>query len=146
MKHNLFLPLLLAATAVLSAQSQSIQVKMDKGEQWWGAANYFGRQMPFTQKTRLSIDLRNDNYHNQCASLLLSDQGRVIWADAQALFTLKNGEITVEADSEIVVAKGGDSLPEAYRYAMRKWFPASGKMPDPLFFIAAAVLTATVTY
>ena len=116
-------------------------VKMTAGENCWGVANFFGTKMPFTEKTDLKIDLRKDNYHNQCASLLLSDRGRVIWADAQALFTLKNGEITVESDSEIVVTKGGDSLPEAYRFAMRKWFPASGKMPDPLFFSAPQINT-----
>ena len=135
--------LLLSSISLLSltllAGTQT--VKMTAGENWWGVANFFGTKMPFTEKTDLKIDLRKDNYHNQCASLLLSDRGRVIWADAQALFTLKNGEITVESDSEIVVTKGGDSLPEAYRFAMRKWFPASGKMPDPLFFSAPQINT-----
>ena len=135
--------LLLSSISLLSltllAGTQT--VKMTAGENWWGAANFFGTKMPFTEKTDLKIDLRKDNYHNQCASLLLSDRGRVIWADAQALFTLKNGEITVESDSEIVVTKGGDSLPDAYRFAMRKWFPASGKMPDPLFFSAPQINT-----
>ena len=135
--------LLLSSISLLSltllAGTQT--VKMTAGENWWGAANFFGTKMPFPEETDLKIDLRKDNYHNQCASLLLSDRGRVIWADAQALFTLKNGEITVESDSEIVVTKGGDSLPEAYRFAMRKWFPASGKMPDPLFFSAPQINT-----
>ena len=135
--------LLLSSISLLSltllAGTQT--VKMTAGENWWGVANFFGTKMPFTEKTDLKIDLRKDNYHNQCASLLLSDRGRVIWADAQALFTLKNGEITVESDSEIVVTKGGDSLREAYRFAMRKWFPASGKMPDPLFFSAPQINT-----
>ena len=135
--------LLLSSISLLSltllAGTQT--VKMTAGENWWGVANFFGTKMPFTEKTDLKIDLRKDNYHNQCASLLLSDRGRVIWVDAQALFTLKNGEITVESDSEIVVTKGGDSLPEAYRFAMRKWFPASGKMPDPLFFSAPQINT-----
>ena len=128
---------LLSLTLLAGTQT----VKMTAGENWWGVANFFGTKMPFTEKTDLKIDLRKDNYHNQCASLLLSDKGRVIWADAQALFTLRNGEIMVESDSEIVVAKGGDSLSEAYRFAMRKWFPASGKMPDPLFFSAPQINT-----
>ena len=135
--------LLLSSISLLSLMllADTQTVKMTAGENWWGVANFFGTKMPFTEKTDLKIDLRKDNYHNQCASLLLSDRGRVIWADAQALFTLKNGEITVESDSEIVVTKGGDSLPEAYRFAMRKWFPASGKMPDPLFFSAPQINT-----
>ncbi len=130
---------LLFLTSAVSAGTAS--VKMSAGENWWGAANFFGTKMPFTAKTDLKIDLRRNNYHNQCASFLVSDQGRVIWADAQALITLKNGEITVAADSDVVVEKGGSSLPEAYRYAMRKWFPASDKMPDPLFFSAPQINT-----
>ena len=125
----------------LSSLAGTATVKMNPGENWWGAANFFGTKMPFTEKTELRIDLRRDNYHNQCASLLVSDQGRVVWADAQALFTLKDGTITVEAASDVVVEKAGASLPEAYRHAMRKWFPASGRMPDPLFFSAPQINT-----
>lgn len=125
----------------LSSLAGTATVKMNPGENWWGAANFFGTKMPFTEKTELRIDLRRDNYHNQCASLLVSDQGRVVWADAQALFTLKDGAITVEAASDVVVETAGASLPEAYRHAMRKWFPASGRMPDPLFFSAPQINT-----
>ena len=125
----------------LSSLAGTATVKMNPGENWWGAANFFGTKMPFTEKTELRIDLRRDNYHNQCASLLVSDQGRVVWADAQALFTLKDGTITVEAASDVVVEKAGASLPEAYRHAMRKWFPASGRMPDALFFSAPQINT-----
>ena len=136
---------LLAASAsgllALSSLAGTATVRMNPGENWWGAANFFGTKMPFTEKTDLRIDLRRDNYHNQCASLLVSDQGRVVWADAQALFTLKDGTIAVEAASDVVVEKAGASLPEAYRHAMRTWFPASGKMPDPLFFSAPQINT-----
>ncbi|MGN0846987.1 MAG: glycoside hydrolase family 31 protein [Kiritimatiellia bacterium] len=131
----------LAGLLVFPALAGTVSVKMAPGENWWGAANFFGTKMPFTERTDIEIDLRRDNYHNQCASFLASDQGRVIWTDAQARFTLKNGVITMEADAEISVEKGGASLPEAYRHAMRKWFPASGKMLDPLFFNAPQINT-----
>ena len=126
---------------VVACVAEAATVKMAPGENWWGAANYFGTQMPFTERTDLKIDLRRSNYHNQCASFLVSDKGRVVWTDAQALITLRNGEISVESDTEVSVEQGGASLPEAYRYAMRKWFPASGKMPDPLFFRAPQINT-----
>lgn len=138
MRNGLFL---LAAGFACSVLAGTATVKMAPGENWWGAANFFGAKMPFTAKTDLEIDLRRNNYHNQCASFLLSDRGRVVWADAQAKFTLRNGEIAVEAASDIVVEQGGASLPEAYRHAMRTWFPASGKMPDPLFFSAPQINT-----
>ena len=133
---------LLAAMAVSCAATAGVKsVRMEPGENWWGAANYFGTNMPFTAKTDLKIDLRRDNYSNQSASLLMSDRGRVIWSDAQSTITIKDGAITMDADAEVVVEKGGESLPDAYRHAMRKWFPPSGKMPDPLFFSAPQINT-----
>ena len=104
MRNGLFL---LAAGFACSVLAGTATVKMAPGENWWGAANFFGAKMPFTEKTDLEIDLRRNNYHNQCASFLLSDRGRVVWADAQAKFTLRNGEIAVEAASDIVVEQGG---------------------------------------
>ena len=61
----------LIAFAVLAAHGAfagATTVRIAEGENWWGAANYFGRQMPFTSGTKLSVDLRKSNYHNQCAS------------------------------------------------------------------------------
>ena len=138
MKNGLLWLMAGFATSVLAGTAT---VKMSPGENWWGAANFFGTKMPFNAKTDLKIDLRRDNYHNQCASFLVSDAGRVIWADAQARFVLKDGTIAVEADSDVIVEAGGSSLPDGYRHAMRKWFPASGKMPDPLFFSAPQINT-----
>ena len=133
---------LLAAMAVSCAATAGVKsVRMEPGENWWGAANYFGTNMPFTAQTDLKIDLRRDNYSNQTASLLMSDRGRVIWSDAQSTITIKDGAITMDADAEVVVEKGGESLPDAYRHAMRKWFPPSGRMPDPLFFSAPQINT-----
>ena len=133
---------LLAAMAVSCAATAGVKsVRMEPGENWWGAANYFGTNMPFTAQTDLVIDLRRDNYSNQTASLLMSDRGRVIWSDAQSTITIKDGAITMDADAEVVVEKGGESLPDAYRHAMRKWFPPSGRMPDPLFFSAPQINT-----
>ncbi len=135
----------LIALAVLAAHGAfagATTVRIAEGENWWGAANYFGRQMPFTSGTRLSVDLRKSNYHNQCASLLLSDHGRVMWSDGQSTISFKDGSITMDADAEVVVETAAErSLPGAYRHAMRKWFPPSGKSPAPLFFTAPQLNT-----
>ena len=32
-------------------------VKIEDGELWWGAANFFGTNMPFSAKTRLAVNL-----------------------------------------------------------------------------------------
>ena len=138
MKNWVWLGLMATVTASLAATTT---VPMEENEKWWGAANFFGTNMPFTASTELTINLKKNNYHNQCASLLLSNHGRVVWSESQSVFTLKGGTIKVESDSDVIVEKGGTSLPEAYRHAMRKWFPPNGKYPDPLFFSAPQLNT-----
>lgn len=115
----------------------SLVVEMLPGEQWWGAANYYGSQMPFTAETELTIDLRKDGHSNQYASLLLSNQGRIVWCDEQAAFDFKAGTIRVESNGTVpVLESGGTTLREAFRAASARHFPPSRKMPDPLFFSA----------
>ena len=94
-------------------------VKIEDGELWWGAANFFGTNMPFSAKTRLTVNLRKRNYSNQCASLLLSDHGRVIWSDGQSDITFKDGAITMDADA-----------PEIKRTMSRVRAALDGKPPE----------------
>lgn len=111
-------------------------VGMLPGEEWRGVANYFGTQMPFTETTRLEIDITRDSYANQYASLLLSSRGRVIWCDRQAAFGFTNGTITVAAPAPVTRTEAGTCLRDAFRFASKTWFPPSGKTPDELFFLA----------
>lgn len=116
-------------------------VSMLEGELWWGIANYFSRQMPFDKNTKLSIDLRKNNFSNQCASFLFSNKGRVVWCENQAKFSFDKGNITIEANSPIILEKGGENMTEAYKYACAKYFPPSGKTPPDLFFTAPQLNT-----
>ena len=117
-------------------------VEMEAGENWWGAANFFGTNMPFTAKTSLKIDIRKRNYSNQCASMMISDRGRVVWSDAQSFIAIENGKITMDADSPVIVETAAEkTLAGAYRHAMRKFFVPTGMSPDPLFFTAPQLNT-----
>ena len=128
--------------AALSAAANTKTLEIESGENWWGAANFFGTNMPFTAKTNLKIDLRKRNYSNQCASLMLSDHGRVMWSDTQSTIAIRDSSITMDADSPVVVETASEnSLAGAYRHAMRKWFAPSGRSPDPLFFTAPQLNT-----
>ena len=128
--------------AALSAAANTKTLEIESGENWWGAANFFGTNMPFTAKTNLKINLRKRNYSNQCASLMLSDHGRVIWSDTQSTIAIKDSSITMDADSPIIVETAAEkTLAGAYRHAMRKWFAPSGRSPDPLFFTAPQLNT-----
>ncbi len=114
-------------------------VQMLPGERWWGGANFFGTKMPFTEKTSVKIDLRNDNYHNQCASFLISDKGRAVWCDRQCLIEIEGGSMRITpdvADATVSVSAAGATLRDAFRFASKTWFPPSGEIPDLLFFSA----------
>lgn len=114
-------------------------VRMLPGENWWGGANFFGTQMPFTAETALKIDLRQNNYHNQCASFLVSDKGRAVWCDRQCLIEIAGGEIRLSPDdpaTQVAVSQPGTTLRDAFRHAARTWFPPCGRTPDLLFFSA----------
>lgn len=113
-------------------------VKMSPGENWWGLCNNFGRQMPFNAKTDLKCDLRVSNYSHQSQSVLVSDQGRVLWCAEPVEATIGGGQIRFVSDwGEIVFTENaGRTLSEAYRFASRNYFPPTGGTPELLYFSA----------
>ncbi|MBQ3809236.1 MAG: glycoside hydrolase [Kiritimatiellae bacterium] len=113
-------------------------LEMLPGEKWWGLCNAFGREMPFTEKTELSLDLRRDNYAHQALSFLCSDKGRAIWCPEPVGVEIGGGMIRLECDKgEIeLVEHAGSNLREAFRTASARWFPPAGGEPDLLYFSA----------
>ena len=137
MTRTISVRFMLAAVAVLASTAYAFSVDMLKGENWWGAANFRGSEMPFTEKTSLSIDLRKDGGANQYASMLLSDKGRAIWCDEQTKISFVAGRIEITGAKEKVhLLETGGNLRDAFRKAASSWFPSCGKTPDLLFFSA----------
>lgn len=86
------------AVATASAVFANVRsVKMLPGEKWWGVCNSFGRDMPFSEKSDFSCDLRLNNYSHQSLSFLCSDKGRTIWCKEPVGVAIKGGKITFEA-------------------------------------------------
>ena len=121
-----------------AAYAGSLDVKMLPGEKWWGVCNSFGSDMPFSEKSDFSCDLRLDNYSHQSLSFLCSDKGRVIWCEEPVGVTIKGGKITFESDRGEIVSKddAGRNLAEAFRYASKTWFAPTGEEPELLYFSA----------
>ena len=113
-------------------------VRMLPGEKWWGLCNAFGREMPFTEKTRFSADLRRDNYSHQALSLLVSDRGRAVWCPEPVGAEIADGAIRLVSDAgSIELAEdAGANLREAFRFASARWFPPTGEEPELLYFSA----------
>ena len=115
----------------------TLDVSMLPGEHWWGGANNFGEQMPYSSASVVQMDLTKSNYSNQFASFLVSDKGRYVWCEEQTQIAISNGVIRMTATSatpQLIVA--GRTLREAFLAAAANHFPSSGKAPDPLFFSA----------
>ena len=138
MKKCLFAVAALLAAVVSAAEGQKVSVAMLPGEQWWGVDSAFGREMPFTEKTTFSCDLRRDNYGHQAQSFLCSSKGRAIWCPEPVSVKIAAGRIDLASDAGAieVVEKAGANLPEAYRYGSRRWFPPTGEEPELLYFSA----------
>ena len=133
-KMFLFIAVVVASAAVSDVGS----VKMLPGEKWWGVCNSFGREMPFSEKSDFSCDLRLDNYSHQSLSFLCSDKGRTIWCKEPVAVTVKGGKITFESDKGEIVVKddAGRNLAEAFRYGSKNYFPPTGENPELLYFAA----------
>ena len=125
-----------AAGTVRSGQvaGKTTVIKLEPGEVWWGGAVNEGHRMPFGLRP-YSIDLYGSSFGNQCVPLLVSSRGRYVWSDKPYRFEFGDGSLTISAArGTVVTEKAGDSLAEACRVASSRFFPASGRMPDPLLF------------
>ena len=117
---------------ILNAQIEKI-IPIELGEKWYGAAVNEGDKMPFQEG--YSINLNGDTKTNQAAPFILSTQGRYIWSNAPFAFLIKNNQIVLSNYTDsIFLDERGNNLKDAYKGASKKFFPATGKLPDSLLF------------
>lgn len=103
-------------------------------EKWWGGFVALGARMPFDSNTEI-YNLATQNFNNQNVPLLLSSEGRYIWSDQPFSFQMVNDTVVVYSNyekPEIVAA--GKNIREAYLAAATKHFPATGSIPEEVFF------------
>lgn len=131
------LPAFLAVCFTLSCWAGSkyeSKITSLESEKWWGGMVGLGSQMPFKDNVRL-FDLASENLNNQNVPLLLSSEGRYIWSDKPFSFKVENGNLQIFSDYEnLEPVLAGNTLKDAYLAASSKYFPASGELPDSLFF------------
>ena len=137
MGRSLFMAVLTAA-CVFAVRADALAVKMLPGERWWGLCNSFGLEMPFTEGSDFSCDLRLDNYSHQSLSFLCSDKGRAIWCAEPVGAKIKDGVIRLESDKGEMLLEdaAGRTLADSFRHGSRKWFPPTGEEPELLYFSA----------
>lgn len=103
-------------------------------EHWWGFSVGEGHQQPYG--TFRSFDMAREDANNQLTPLLVSDEGRYIWTDVPVVYSFENGQPVLPADKVANICQANEkTLRGAYMEAMQRYFPASGLMPDSLFFV-----------
>lgn len=108
-------------------------IEIEGVEKWYGATVVGSSVMPF--KEGYSFDLNGNTKGNQASPLLLSTSGRYVWSNSPFAFTINKSNIQISnLHDSLYIQKAGNTLADAYRGASKRFFPASGKMPDTLLF------------
>jgi hypothetical protein len=111
-----------------------VELKLEPGEFWWGGLSVDGPRMPYGEAT-LFRDLAGDDRGNQAQPLLISNHGRYVWSEQPFAYRFGGGTLTVTSrHGTIESGRQGRTLKEAFSFVSKKYFPASGKLPDPLMF------------
>jgi alpha-glucosidase len=131
--RNLIFLLLFGPLISFAQDAFKTEIIIQPNEKWWGAFVGLGQEMPF--KNLELQDLAVQNYNNQNAPLLISSNGRYVWSDAPFKFSIQGDKISIVSKfEELKIIQPGKTLRDAFLNASKLHFPASGKMPEPLFF------------
>jgi alpha-glucosidase len=131
MKSTILTMLLLGSLPSLQAASHVIELL--PGEQVYSGAIKEGHRMPFREG--YGFDFYANNQYNQLQPLLLGTQGLWVWSEEPFHFEIHPGKIIVSsAYGSIESGRAGSTLAEARIEAARRFFPASGKLPDEHLF------------
>ncbi len=133
---NLFRLLAVAAAAAACTMAAPVEIDLLPNEHWWGGHSVDGPLMPFTATTKLERNLFGNDGTNQAQPLLVSSRGRYVWSEQPFRFAFAAGKLRIdETHGAIVQARGAaETVRAAFQAAARKFFPADGRMPDPLMF------------
>ncbi|GGD97015.1 glycoside hydrolase family 31 protein [Paenibacillus nasutitermitis] len=113
---------------------KKLEIERSPGEFWWGGNIDDGIHMPLGELDH-ARDLISEARNNQAVPLLLSNKGRYIWSEEPFRFELAEGRLTLEIESgDFVYRERNGSLRETFRTAAESHFPASGSIPEELFF------------
>jgi alpha-glucosidase len=123
-------------TAQQTAPGSSLTIPVEPGEKWWGGAIQDGFRMPF--EPGYQLNLLGDTRGNQAQPLLVSSHGRYLWSEKPFSFKVYADSLVLVHKSgqnaDFKTGKAGITLRDAFLYAGKTFFPASGKMPGELMF------------
>ncbi|MCK9412661.1 MAG: glycoside hydrolase family 31 protein [Prolixibacteraceae bacterium] len=129
--------LILFVTNLSFAQTQdpSGKIILENGEKVWAGVINDGHLMPF--QGNYAMDFSDDNKYNQLQPLILTSKGQYVWSDQPFKFEVRNDKIIItDPNNDVITGKSGTTLAEVRRFVSKKYFPASGLLPDTMLFAA----------
>ncbi len=112
--------------------SKPSTIKILPNETWWTGIVAKSNLMPLKADDSFQFQMLGSNNGNQVQPLLLSNKGRYIWSENPFKCSFQKGIIKLEGSAVIETGSAGNSLQEVQHYVRKKYFPASGIMPDSL--------------
>ncbi len=131
---RIFILLATAMYARSAEQGSDLELKLLQDERWWGGSVVDGVLMPYGAQEFFHNQFA-DVKGNQAQPLLISSAGRYIWCEYPMTIEFTDGRVRAASSlGQIEHGRSGVSLREAFLFVSRRYFPPSGRMPDPLLF------------
>ena len=132
--RGLLLRVCFFAISAANLSAADLTIPLEPGELWWGGLSVDGSKMPYgTGEFFRNLD--GENAGNQAQPLLISNKGRYVWSEQPFSYRFKNGVLTLSSKyAPIDSGRQGSSLKEVLAFVSKKYFPADGKLPEPLMF------------
>ncbi len=110
-------------------------IKMYEDEYWWAGCIYDSAQYPLTKNSIYNRDLTYSETPSFINPLMISNMGRVVFCESGYEVDVKNGIITLtKYEGKIFSDKVGETLKDAYLYAVKNFAPVSDcSIPNVLF-------------
>ncbi len=114
-----------------------VDIRILENERWFGPEVAHALDYPMDVSSEVTIDLSLPDCVNQTQPLLLSTEGRYVYAHKGFRASFSQGMLSItDAHEEIDFSEGFGSLRGAFLAAAGKHFPANGVLPPEEFFVS----------
>lgn len=134
MKIRVVSVVLLCLSLPIFGQPFKVEVAFLEGEKWWAGIISDSHLMPLGGE-HYEFDFYANVAGNQAQPLILSNKGRFIWCEEPFRFEIEDGAIHAWSKlAPIHTGQHGGTLRSGYQQVSESYFPASGRIPEPVLF------------
>lgn len=108
--------------------NKTLKIKIEEGEYWYGGLIDDTQYMPFSTSSNVRLDMIDNYSYNQNNPMLISSNGRYVYAEEFFILQVADGWINLESPADMDYGEKG-SFREAYDYLKDTYFPFDGKYP-----------------